>query len=220
MVKRKVCGLMTAPRYCNTWARNIIDAAFKESGIPLRVSGGVYYGQCMQRMLEDLIAEGVDLAVTVDFDSIFKAADINRLLSVIESDPAIDALAALQSRRGMSYPLFTVGQKQSVEFHGRPLQVNTAHFGLTAIDLHKLADVPKPWFKGQPAADGGWGDGRIDDDIWFWHQWQNAGLKVFVDSGCRIGHLEEMVSEFDETGTHVFGYPNNWGKVQQNDCET
>lgn len=205
----KVGAFMTAPRYCNTWARNIIDASLKKAGVPLVVSGGVFYGQCMQRMLEDAIEIGVEIAITVDFDSIFRAEDVKRLINVITSSPNIDALASMQSRRGNPYPLFTNGGHVA-EFHGEPIQVNTAHFGLTAIKLDRLKDIPKPWFHSKPDENGQWVENKIDDDIWFWHQWKEHERTVFVDFDCSIGHLEEVLSVFDDEGKHQFVYPNDW----------
>ena len=206
---RKVSAFMTAPRYESTWARNMIETALKQAGIPLVISHGVFYGQCMQRMLTDAVNAGVEIAITIDFDSIFTAKDVLHLLSIINDDK-YDAVAALQSRRGMAYPLFTKGDETEVEFVGEPLEVATAHFGLTAIKLDKLKNVPKPWFVSTPDAYGEWDDGKVDDDIHFWRQWREAGNNVFVDAEISIGHMEEMVAVFDESGKHEFIYPNDW----------
>ena len=212
----KTAAFMTAPRYCSVWARNIIDNAFKGAGIPLNVSQGVFYGQCMQRMLENAIDSGIELAIAVDFDSIFSAEDVLYLQSRAVHNDHIDALASLQSRRGMKYPLFTRGADEVVELRGEPVQVTTAHFGLTAIKLDKLATVPKPWFLAVPSEDGRWETGnKVDDDIYFWRKWQEAGLTVYVDGSVNIGHLEEVVSGFDETGGHQFQYPNDWYEANQ-----
>lgn len=205
----KVAAFMTAPRYESTWCRNMIENAVKNAGIPLIISQGVFYGQCMQRMLEDAVEGGVDIAITIDFDSIFTADDIRYLIDKV-SDERYDCIAALQSRRSMPYPLFTAGASRKVEFQGEPLEVSTAHFGLTAIKLSKLKDVPRPWFCSVPCEDGSWNEGKVDDDIYFWRQWTKAGHRVFVDSGLSIGHMEEMISYFDDEGNHRFMYPNDW----------
>ena len=212
MMEKLVRGIMTCPRYSNTYSRNYIDKAFKELGIPLQISLGVFYGQCMQRMLEEALRDGVELIVTVDFDSVFSKDHIMRLINMISAHDEIDALASLQARRGMPYPLFTAGKSEAVQFEGKPLQVTTAHFGLTVLDLSKLGSVQKPWFVGKPDENGEWGDDRIDDDIWFWQQWTNAGNSIFVDSGCSIGHLEEVMACFDNEGKHQFVYPSEWIK--------
>ncbi|MFN7318316.1 MAG: hypothetical protein ACK5S6_02290, partial [bacterium] len=53
----KVKALMTAPRYENTWCRNQIEAVLKHMKITFEISLGVYYGQCMQMMMESSVAE-------------------------------------------------------------------------------------------------------------------------------------------------------------------
>lgn len=207
----RVSALMTAPRHEITYARNYIEIALKQAGVPLSVSGGVFYGQCMQRMLEDAISKGVDVAITVDFDSMFTCLDVQRLLSKLVNND-LDALAAMQCRRGKGFPLLTITGSTSTEVACDPFQVDTAHFGLTAIDLHKLKNVAKPWFFSQPDENGEWGDGKIDDDIWFWKQWREAGLKVHVDPETKIGHLEEMVVYFDDQMKPKHCYPYEWAE--------
>ena len=212
----KVGGFMTAPRYEAVYARNIIENAFKCTGIPLTVSGGVFYGQCMQMMFEDAIKKGIEIAVTVDFDSLFTQADLMRLIRNLVENPAIDALASLQSRRGMRFPLLTRGQDTEIATDGSPFLVSTAHFGLTAIRLDRLKDIPLPWFWSKPTSKGHWQhdddatDRKMDDDIWFWHQWAQHGRTVAVDPSVSIGHLEEVVACFDETGKHQFMYTKEW----------
>jgi hypothetical protein len=101
-----------------------------------------------------------------------------------------------------------------VEFNGQPVKVDTAHFGLTAIKLDRLKDVPKPWCWSTPTEDGLWEDGqKTDEDIYFWRQWQKHGRTIYVDGSVNIGHMEEMVSGFDETGKHMYCYPNEWYEV-------
>lgn len=206
----KVAAFMTAPRYECVYSRNVIDHAFKQAGIPLIVSGGVFYGQCMQRMFEDAIEAGVEIAVTVDFDSLFNLQQLHRLLGVLCSDEKYDAVAAMQCKRGKQIPLFTVGGQTKVAYCGEPIEVTTAHFGLTAIKLERLRDVPKPWFWSRPDKDGRWTDSKIDDDIWFWNVFRQAGRRVWVDVESRIGHMEEMVAIYDENLEPKHIYPEQW----------
>jgi hypothetical protein len=214
----KIAALMTAPRYENTYARNYIERALHELGIPLTVSGGVFYGQCMQMMLEQLTAtDQVDYAVTVDFDSLFSAKQLQRLINWISQRDDIDAITGLQVRRGKKSMLGTVpdgelnenGEKQII-WDGNPVKGSTAHFGLTVIDVRKLANVPKPWFWCRPDADGKWTDAKIDDDIWFWNKFREAGRRVWVDIDCRIGHMEEMIAIYDENLQPQHIYPEQW----------
>jgi hypothetical protein len=206
----KVVGVMTLPRYCLTLTRNHIDRAFNALGVSIRIKQGVFYGQCMQDLLLNCIDDDVDYAVTIDFDSLFGSKHVKRLLEVCVANPHIDALASLQARRSMPYPLFTCYGQEAVQFEGAPLKVSTAHFGLTAIKIDSLKKCELPLFHGQPGPDGNYDEHRIDDDIWFWKQWAKAGNSVYVDSGCSIGHAEEMIAYYDKDGKHQFTYPNEF----------
>ncbi len=214
--KLKAIGLMTTGRCGLTQPLTMIFSAFNAAGIPLKNSGGVFYGQNMQLMLEKALSDEIDIVVTVDWDSIFSVKQLNAIIENAVSDNSIDALAALQSRRGMANPLFSIdtskatGDVIEVKFEGKPLQVKTAHFGLTVIKVAKLKDVPKPWFFSQPGESGSWDDKRIDDDIWFWKQWEKAGNSVYIDSSISIGHMEEFVTCYDETGSHQVMYPSDY----------
>jgi len=187
----KVAAFMTAPRYEAVWARNVIDLALRRAGIPLIVSGGVFYGQCMERMLEEAIDSGVEIALTVDFDSVFTVEHVHRLLGVLAGQDYIDALAAMQCRRGSLFPLFTQGGNELIEFDGLPIKATTAHFGLTAIKLDRLVDVPKPWLWSQPDANGDWSDtDKVDADIYFWKKFKAAGKRIYQANHIKIGHIQ------------------------------
>lgn len=205
-----VGAVMTAPRYEAVAARNAIELAMQKLRIPLGISGGVFYGQCMQTMLEGLIKNGCDFAITVDSDSMFIPAHVQRLMDIAATYPQYHALAALQPMRGKGRVLGSLDKQTDVESNGKPIKVNTAHFGLTVLRLDRLQLVPKPWFWSQPDSEGSWGDGRTDEDIWFWKAWTKAGNDIYLDPGCRLGHLEEMVSVHDERGQLVHLYPEDW----------
>lgn len=206
----RVAAVMTAARYENTYCRNHIEIALKALGIPLTVSGGVFYGQCMQKMLTDLCKADCEYVVTVDGDSVFTAAQLHRMLSIVRQEDDIDALAPMQVRRGMNTMLGSNGLDQSINWDGYPIKLKTAHFGLTVIDLAKLRNVRKPWFASIPNAQGEWEDDKIDDDVHFWVQWEKAGNSLYLDPGTRIGHLEEMVAHFDEQMQPTHSYPMDW----------
>jgi len=209
-VDLKIGAFMTLPRYEASAARGIIEHALRQLNIPLTTSQGVFYGQCMQRMMEAAVKDGCDWILTVDGDSLFTAQHVSDLFDHFAQCPEADAMAALQCRRGTPFPLMTQGHNQNVETDGRPILVTTAHFGLTLIRVDSLMDVEKPWFFSQPEDGGTWGDGRLDDDIWFWHQWRLAGKTIYVDPLVSIGHLEEMVVGFDEHLNPQHEYLHKW----------
>lgn len=211
---KRVAAIMTAARYENTWARSNIEQQLRRIGIPLTVSGGVYYGQCMQLMLEQLCGTDCELVVTVDGDTVFTASQLRRLISIVSQEETIDAITGFQIRRGKKDLLGTDGGEGSLrEWSGYPLKVRTAHFGLTVIKLDRLRDVPKPWFIATPNASGQWTGDKIDDDVHFWFQWERAGRTIYMDPGVRLGHLEEMISVYDDRFNPIHVYPADWSEV-------
>jgi hypothetical protein len=207
-----VAAFMTLPRYENVYCRNVIDQALREVGIPLQTAQGVFYGQCMQKLFARAIEHKIDIAVTIDFDSIFVGKDIIRLLQTLAERPDIDAVAPMQARRGGHFPLMTIKGEKSITWDGNPIKVSTAHFGLTAIRLSAVAKMEKPWFWSTPGADGEWEDdaGKIDDDIFFWKKWNDVGNNLYVDPRVRIGHMEEMVAIHDDDLQVKHMYPKAW----------
>jgi FkbM family methyltransferase len=194
-------AVMGVPRYGQMAARGVIEKALRPFKLPLYTFQGVFWGHCMETAFETAVEENVDWILTVDYDSVFTSEHLNALFERLGQEPGIDAICALQVRRGLEAPLLTVGHETSVEVNGHPIKVTTAHFGLTVLRVECLRKMPKPWFWSQPDSDGGWKqkDKKMDDDIWFWHHWREAGHSIYVDPLISIGHVEEMVGYYDET---------------------
>jgi hypothetical protein len=217
----KVAAIMTAPRFEITYCRNQIQRALDKLRIPLTVSGGVFYGQCMQKMLTTLCDSDCEYAVTVDFDTLFTSDQLLRLLSIIRQEHDIDAITGVQVRRGKPTMLGTCHGGEVVSEDERRVTVDergllrakTAHFGLTVIDLAKLRTVPKPWFLSTPNADGEWEGDKTDDDVHFWLQWEKAGHSIYIDPEVKLGHVEEMVAVHDQNMNPVHIYPSDWEKA-------
>ena len=213
----KVAAYMTLPRYEAVAARSIAENALRKLGIGLATSQGVFWGQCMQRMFNDAIAQGVDWILSIDSDSLFNETHLSALFDEFAKHPEADAMAALQCRRGKKFPLMTVEGSTGMDICNlEPIKATTAHFGLTLIRVDALKEVQKPWFFCQPDSDGDYEDGRMDDDIWFWHQWKEAGKSVYVAPSVSIGHLEEMVAVFDENLNPQHKYITEWREENLN----
>lgn len=206
----RLAAVMSIPRvgWNDCWGQ--VFEALSPFKIPIRRFTGVYWGQCMQRALTDCLADGLDWVLCIDYDTMFTAQHVDRLMSELAANPEIDALASTQPRRNKPYPLMTMGNATECEVQPYPWKVTTAHFGLTLIRMDALKDVPKPWFKTEPDEHGDYGDQRLDDDIWFWHQWRLAGKSIYVTPNVRVGHLELMVSEFGEDMNHRHIYVEDW----------
>lgn len=214
-----VQAIMTVPRYENTWCRTQIEAALRELRIPINIGLGVFYGQNMQRMMEEALEKKIDYIVTIDFDTLFTAWQLHRLIS-LSAQEDFDALCGIQCRRGKPQTLgYKTGANQ-VEWDGYPINIESGHFGLTVIRTEKLAKVEKPWFFCKPDENGEWSDNRIDSDVWFWQQWKNAGLKLWMDPGVRLGHMEEMCIIHDEQMQPHHVYPLEWEEAMRKQKDT
>jgi len=201
-----IVAVMTCPRLGFTDCSHSQYAAFGGLGIPLLRCGGVFWDQGISRVIEQALCAGARYVVTVDYDSLFFKEDVVRLLVTMEQHPEIDALAALQMRREMNSPLFHLGRARNSDApeelelsyseltENDTLQARTAHLGLTVFRAERFARVQRPWFQNVPDPDGGWGEGRMDSDIAFWHRWGDAGNSLHIALRVPIGHLEQVVS--------------------------
>ena len=215
--KIKIAAVTSIPRVGWNDAWGVMFDALRHFGIPLRRFTGVYWGQCMQRVLEGCVADDLDWILTIDYDTMFTAEHLDRLMHTFGQRPDIDALAALQCRRAKDTPLCTVPGEKDKMIDGTPFKVATAHFGLTLLRVESLKKCAKPWFWAKPDEKGEWGDNRLDDDIWFWQQWREAGNTVYVDPSVAVGHLEVVVADFATTFEAKRIHPTDWIETHKKD---
>lgn len=196
----KVRGVMSVPRLGFMDMFFCALSVLPKFGIDVRKTTGAFWGQCMERGIEQAIAEGCDYVLTLDYDSVFTADQLEQLLGLaVHYD--LDAIAPIQIGRRSEMPLFRLrdGSGEWMRevnrdtFSGDLVRAGSAHFGLTLIKASKLASLPKPWFIGEPDESGRWGEGRIDDDVNFWRGWEAAGNTLHIASRVAIGHAELKV---------------------------
>lgn len=208
----KIAAILSRPRFGLNVFWDCASEALAPWHIPIQSFYGVFWNQCVERALEDNIAAGMDWIITLDYDTLFTSKHLQLLIDALGQNPHIDAIAGLQCRRGRPLPL-AVRADGAMPLTGGPVQVRTAHFGLTLFRCDAFKKMTKkPWLGEKPAPDGSWGEGRLDPDIAFWGNWGDAGNSLYVHTGCRIGHVEEMASEFDEKGNHRHVYLSDWRK--------
>jgi len=194
-------AVMTMPRLA--WTDNMfcVSSAMQKLKINVQNSIGVFYGQGIQRVLENCCEDAtLKWALTIDYDSIFDWRDVVALRQVAEANE-LDAIAPMQAGRERSVALFSAkaqdGKMMPVtrdQLDSHHFPVSTAHFGLTLIRVESLRKLPKPWFKSEPNDKGSWDTGKIDDDIWFWKQAAEANWKVALAPKVHIGHIETVIS--------------------------
>jgi hypothetical protein len=71
-------------------------------------------------------------SLTLDYDTLFTSKHVQHAHRRARQNPQIDAIAALQCRRGRPLPLAVRADGQ-MPLTGGPVQVRTAHFGLTLL---------------------------------------------------------------------------------------
>ena len=215
----RIAAVLSAPRFGinEVWATWY--ETFGKLHIPMALGSGAFWGQVLERVMTEAMPR-VDWIITCDYDTPANEAVVAELLYLVTSYPEIDALAPVQQHRGNDSPLFCIyedfetrklrTQITREELSRDILPVSTAHFGLTMIRTSALAKMAHPWFLGQPNSNGTWGDGRIDDDIYFWRKFAQAGNKLAIAPHVVVGHVETAVMFPGEN----FGAPV-WSTMKQ-----
>lgn len=186
--------------------------------IGLRKTTGAFWGQCLERAIDAVLAEGVDYVLTIDYDTVFTRHHVETLIGLALDHPEADAIAPIQAARHDPFPLLTVkgpdGRNVSElpdGFFDAPLaKIATAHFGLTLIRADAIRRMPRPLFIGRPDAEGRWGEGRVDDDVYFWKQWEKHGHTLFVAHEVAVGHLEMMIRWPGQDLRAIHQHPNDY----------
>ncbi len=197
-VKTSLCAVMSIPRlgWNDNWGC-ILDALASKK-IPIRRETCPFWGHSMERLFEDCLDSGVDWILTLDYDSMFTEQHLDLLLRTFLNHTEADAMCALQTQRHSTHALLSIAGQNEYKPDGKPFEVTSAHFGLTLLRAEAIKKCAKPWFHSKPDRDGGWRAGKVDPDVWFWHNWRRAGHTVYVAPKVNIGHLELMVTCFDD----------------------
>lgn len=196
---RKIFSVLSAPRFGPTDCFHSIATCLIQFGIPFNKVGGANWGQCLERAIEDAIEKGAEWVLTWDYDTIITPEKFGRMLWLFENSPQFDAMAPIEIRRESSEILSAWGADTTQEDIQKYLaadvvESNTAHFGCTLIRADILRKMPKPWFHHKPAPDGSWNDGRMDDDIGFWHKLKDSGGRLGIAMQVCIGHCQLMAT--------------------------
>jgi hypothetical protein len=205
-VSRKISAVISMPRVGFADTMNCMMQEIVARGIPVQKGSGVYWSQVLTRMMQRVAFGDDDYLLTLDYDSWFRFEHIQRLLSIMERNPDLDAVFPIQVKRECENLLMGVTDEKGKvrehipfsEFEKDYIPAKTGHFGLTVFRCSALRKLKKPWFLGIPNADGEWEENRIDDDIYFWHNFYDCGLKAGVAPSVSIGHLQ-LVCTFPGT---------------------
>lgn len=209
---RKIVGVQSVPRLTFTEAENCQKRIQRQLGIDTHVMQGAFWGQCLERGMEKAIASGAEWILCTDYDTIFSIADVQKLCLLLEANPEVGAIAPLQMKRGENTPLMNVekGTGDLSLFRGPLVDVTLAHFGCTLIRVSALKKMAHPWFLPVPNAEGKWEDGRLDEDIYFWKKFREAGNRVCVAPRVCVGHMQLIVTWPDEHLRPIHQHTKDW----------
>jgi hypothetical protein len=214
-------AVLSAPRFGPL--TNVFS--FIESLMPLHIrptlGQGAFWSQVLTRMMEQF-SPTTEYIITLDYDSFVTRENVEHLFALAMTMQC-DAIAPLQCKREDGRPMLTLldtldnppedGKSElPMSWFAEPVQqVDSAHFGCTIISTRALKRTLKPWFYSQPDPEGSWGDGRIDDDIWFWRQFKASGNRLYVTPRVVIGHGEYVIS-WPSRGLNspVFQHTTDW----------
>lgn len=203
-VNRKITAVMSMPRITFTDTMTCVIRHVVARGIPFNRSSGVFWGQCMTRLIEAASKTDIDYILTIDYDTWFTYDDIVKMMTLLETHPEYDAVMPVQIKRESEGAM--VGIKDGLQdseingemkkvipityFDNEIVKAYTGHFGLTVFRKSCFEKLKKPWFLPKPGPDESWNDGRIDEDIAFWHNFESSGCQLGVAPDVRIGHLQ------------------------------
>ena len=213
----KVAALMSVPRLGFTDNFFCISQALAPHGIaPIKYTGA-FFGQCLQRTMEQVI-DTHDVVLTIDYDTIFTAKTVEALLALLMHS-GFDAIAPLQTKREANTVMFalpgvTPDERTTVDndwFQKVVQPVETAHFGCTFIRTAAIKKMPKPWFLHEANAQGEFTGGHLDEDLYFWKKFAASGNRLGIATNVSVGHAELMITWPSRS---VEG-----GKVQQHTTE-
>jgi hypothetical protein len=217
----KTVGIMSAPRLGFLDTMFCVTQHLVSLGIPVSKVSGAFWGQCLERGMEAAIAEGAEWILTLDYDTKFTREAVVQLLKLMAQHPEADAIAPLQMKRADEHALLCImgengkprGELGTDELESSPLlKVTTAHFGLTLLRVSALMKLRHPWFLGVPNELGRWDEGRVDDDIYFWKKWAEAGNSLYVAHRVPVGHLQLMETWPAEDLTPIHTYVTHYDK--------
>jgi hypothetical protein len=195
----KIWAIMSMPRLAFT--ENMLSAfAFPALGIGFERGLGVFWGQVLSRMIQRHQEDGTEYIITCDYDTWFRKEHVIKLLQLMAENPDVDAIVPVQIKRENEVPMFSIVDGDNVgvtevpmtHFDKELVPIVGGHFGLTIFRAEAFKDLKKPWFIAHPDKNGDWGEGRIDEDIHFWHNFHECGKKACLATGINIGHLQDM----------------------------
>lgn len=187
----QVTFCMSIPRLgFNMNTQKLMESIYKYNA-PCVMEGGAYFDLSMEKGIQKALEHGTPYIITVDYDTVFEASHVWRLVALMERYRDYDAMAAVQLRRG-EHKVLVSGKDGDeytlLHFSDEVLPCRTAHFGLTIFRREVFERLPWPWMRHTEQ------DGKtIEADMMFWANLEAAGMKLGTATTVCIGHMEEFI---------------------------
>lgn len=199
----KTVALMSLPRLA--WTCNMFSALEVAVARQLQFDKleGCFWSQCLSRVIQTHIDGGAEWLWLTDYDSVYNVSQFDALCRLMLEHPEADAIAPLQCKRDDDFLLMGFvdadgnplksGSKVTID-HFKPdvIRASWAHFGGTLIRTSAIRRMAKPWFVEVPNADGEWGEGRTDADMYFWKNFAASGNRLFIAPHVVLLHAQVM----------------------------
>lgn len=197
-----VVAVMSMPRLCFSDNMDCCANAFAQLGIDRRRTSCVFWGMGLSLLMEQALKDGFKYILTVDYDTVFTARNVYDLYRLMEDEQDIGAAVPVEIKRDSDAALMMPFEHPGTgrmtmslaRLMDRTIRLKAGHFGLTLIRAAALAKCLKPWFVAKPNADGEWGQGKTDEDIWFWKQWYRSSLTVHQANRVVVGHIQRVIT--------------------------
>ena len=188
------------PRLAFTDNMFTVIRVFPKLGIDFEKGSGVFWGQILSRMMASHLNDGTEFIITTDYDTWFRHEHAVKLCQLMQENPQADAIVTVQVKREEEHVMFSKLDKNGnwaervplEEFYKELTPIVNGHFGLTIFRVSALKKCKRPWFLAVPDKNGGWEDGHLDEDIYFWRNFHNSGCQAYLAPKINIGHLQMM----------------------------
>ena len=213
----KVAAVMSTPRFGPLSTSDCILSACAHFGMPLVRGEGAWWQHSLTRGIEKVREiHAPDLILTIDYDSLFTTKEVGQLVTLMVDNPNVDAIVPMQQKREGGELLATSSGAVNI---GAPLvPITVGHFGLTIFRASLFDRLKKPWFWEQADPNGSWNENRIDADIGFWKNCEEAGAKVCLALDVLVGHGEYVVTWPGQDLRSLYQPMNNWREAGRPDA--
>ncbi len=213
--KPKICLVLSQPKFAFTGHEKCLIQLANKIGFDVQESCGAFWDRDITLATMAAINRfDPDFLMYSDYDSVFEADDVLKLIEALNNDPTMAAIGSVQMSRHNDRPLVLDGE---LDFSKPLTKVRFQHFGLTLVRREVYDELRHPWYWSVPGKNekGEWdwtAWAKSDADITFWRSLELMGFNVYQHNEVCIGHIIQAVKYPRDSGKGVQLIPieNYW----------